>query len=168
MSKNLKNKFKKAKYVTLKELSTLYTLQNANIPFAKIDKLNYYKLKKDGVGMTMDIFNPKGHININKIKWVKLTVKEKCVDKINLNNYKYNGIKVKKVKPEYTSEFDQYVGVIMPVEIFKAMLNKYSNVTSPYRLSHLLNIISDPFAIKLLNADKKLIAYALEDPDTTI
>jgi len=125
----------------------------------------YYKASTDDKGRVyLNILKEEGTININKVKYVKLTVPKKAVDAIDLSKYNTDNTKVKLVKPEQRyQEIEGRVGLVVPIELFEKML--LSKTDRPHSLSSLLVLTTAIDSIKLLNKDKEFIAYLLPSLD---
>lgn len=165
----MSKKVLKSKYVTLKELEFI-VLYNRMQPSKAIYKLPFYKTKVKKDRINLNIFDKEGLININDIKYVKLTVGKFIYHNQKINTdmtlYSYKDKKIKLIKPDKlykpSSVNNDCVGLLVPFEIFKIMIISSVNET-PKGLSYLLTRCDDIFSIKLMDKNKKCIGYALRD-----
>lgn len=161
------SKIRKIKFVCLKQLE--FGLMMSKLRSSLINNMiPYYKVsvnKNDRV--SLNIFHEDGYIDVRDIKWVKMTVPSISVEKLNLKNYNYRKKKPKIVKPEqkfYDYPEGKMVGVMLPIEIFNNMITS-SSIRNENSLSYLIDVAVTADSIKLLDKDRKLLAYALPDID---
>lgn len=156
-----KKKNKKIKVVFLKDFETVMMLKRIGHVFEDNKNVPYYKADIDERGnINLNIFKDYDLFNINKVKFVKLTVPTKVLNNIDLTKYKKDKIKI--VKPEQKLQNEtNMTGIIVPIKIFEGMLLSYVN--KPNSLSSLLIATTSTDSIKLLDEDKKFIAYMLLD-----
>lgn len=160
-------KLKKIKFVCLKhlEFSVLLNRMNYSID-SDINKIPFYKAVVNNKNVSLNIFQEDGKIDIKKIKWVKITVPSSVLKTIDIAKYTYNDKKIKKVKPESTlsPESSTNIGLIIPIKIFNIILSDTTeNGSKAGTLASILRLSFGADSIKLLDKDKKFIAYALQD-----
>lgn len=159
-------KIKKLKFVCFNHLKIATTLNNFTlymIPFYKVE------INKDDI-ISLNMFKEFGELNICKIRWVKITVPKSVIENIDLSKYKYKDKKVKKVKPEQKLEniLTEMIGIMMPVEIFNMLIHSKIYIMNNSTLESILINATAADSIKLLDKDKKFLAYVLPDIDQLI
>lgn len=158
-------KIKKCKFVYLKHLEFALMLKRLRLSITDSNKIPYFKVpvKKGETALSINYFKEDGMINIDKIKYVTIYVPKKSLDSIDVPFIKKHDKKIQKVKSEYMiCDYGniELLGYIIPIKLFTTSITTTDHIDSLYALC----TISVPIeGIKLLDKDKKCIAYALHE-----
>jgi len=163
---NKEYKVKKTKVTMFKYLEISFITQDLNRLMYTQDapaSICKYHKDKDNV-MVVDVFNPfqqESSISLNDIKNVIITTRKELVDMIDLSKYSYGNKKVKIVKPKNNFCLLEMVGVKIPIEIFKLMLQDHIHSENDHTsLRYLLCTVTTLFDICLCGENGKVLGYA--------
>lgn len=169
-------KYKKVKVTFLKQLEIAFMMSelrfksyNDNVP---THNLRYHSDENGNYIIDdFNVYKSDNHIDVKKVKFVKITTRKDFAEKIDLNAYRFKKKKIKISKPTYKSSLYETVGITIPVEIFKVMLNDEYHSVNPidayntHRLSTIISLCDTPFDIKLMDENKKTLGYVLVSAD---
>ena len=158
-----KKKLKKLKFASFKHFETAMMLKRIKPSVDELKDIPYYRMNEDEKGHTsLNVFNEKGTININKVKFVKRTVPKKAIDELVIAKCYKKKVKVTKPEEKFQS-VEGMVGFVIPIKLFEYMIMSMPYVVTPKHLSYLLHLATTADAIKLLDKEEQCIAYLIPD-----
>lgn len=155
---------KTAKLTNIECLRSAFILNELNyntkeVPASKIkyfkDNNGYYQIVK------YNPFKCESNIKLKDIYYVKINVKKELLEQISLSRYSYKGKNIKVTNAIYNNGLYETVGLLIPIEIFKIMMNDLNTpIQEKPRLSYIIFDCSYPLDIKLLDSNKKCVGFA--------
>ena len=173
------SKKEKTKFVCLKHLELALIYDKLRISKFQHNIPYFYASKNKDGELSLNIFDNAGNFDYRKIKYVKITAVKTIIDGIDRNKYKMKGKEIKISSPDKKAKEDIHFvssALTIPIEIFEVMLADSRNcivdsadamsetrlMIDKTKLSNILWFVTSAYGIKLLDKDKKKLAYAVQ------